>query len=354
MSDAPHRDLTQTTLRVLFISILIGTSFWIARPFLPAIIWATMIVIATWPVMIRLQKVMGGKRGRAVAAMSVALLLVFVVPFSLAAITVYENSGAAVEWLNSLRSQPLPQPPSWVEGVPMVGSKAAGAWREAAEGGPEGLVARVAPYVGQIFNWFVGTLGGLGVLIIQFLVTVLICAILYSRGEGVSRVIRLFGRRMAGTQGEDSVILAGKAIRGIAMGVVGTALLQTLATGIGLAIAGVPAAALLTVLVFVLCIAQIGPALILFAAAGWLYWSGSHVAGVLLLIYALPVIALDNVVRPVLIRRGVDLPLLLIMSGVIGGLMAFGIVGIFIGPVVLAVAHALLKNWLGEDAAAQA
>ena len=185
-------------------------------------------------------------------------------------------------------------------------------------------------------------------VIVQFIVTVLICGILYASGEQAGTAARLFGRRLGGPQGEDSVILAGKAIRGIAMGVVGTALLQTAAAGIGLALAGIPAAALLTVVIFVLCIAQLGPSLIMLAAAGWLYWSGSHVSGILLLIYALPVAVMDNFVKPVLIRKGVDLPLLLIMGGVIGGMVAFGIVGIFIGPVVLAVAHTLLGHWVGD------
>ncbi|MBL0159536.1 MAG: AI-2E family transporter YdiK [Bryobacterales bacterium] len=353
MADSTSRDLTQTTLRVLFIGILIAASFWIARPFLPATIWATMIVIATWPAMIRLQGMLGGKRGRAVAVMTLVLLLVFVIPFSMAAITVFENSGSAFTWLQTIQTQPLPQPPQWMEGLPVVGSKAVLAWREAIAGGPESLVARVAPYLGSIFAWFVGTLGSLGMLVIQFVVTVLICAILYANGEHAARGVRLFGLRLGGEQGEHSIILAAQAIRGIAMGVVVTALLQTAAAGAGLAVAGVPAAALLTVLTFVLCIAQIGPGLVLLCASAWLYWSGSHAAGILLFIYTLPVGAMDSFIRPILIRRGVDLPLMLIMSGVIGGLMAFGIVGIFIGPVVLAVAYTLLTDWVNEGGEAQ-
>ena len=198
MQEESHRDLTQTTLRILTIAILAAASFWIARPFVPATIWATMIVIATWPAMIRLQALFGGKRGWAVAAMTLALLLVFVIPASLAALTVIQNSGSAMEWIQSVRTEPLPPPPSWLESVPMVGDKLAGSWREATKGGPESLLARMAPYVGQMFNWFVATMGGLGMLIVQFLLTVLICAIFYSNGESVAGAVRRFGRRLGG------------------------------------------------------------------------------------------------------------------------------------------------------------
>ncbi len=141
-------------------------------------------------------------------------------------------------------------------------------------------------------------------------------------------------------------MLAGQAIRGVALGVGVTALVQAGLGGIGLAIAGVPFAGLLTAVMLLLCIAQLGPMLVLIPAVVWLYWSGDTGWGTFLLVWSLVVGTMDNFLRPVLIKRGADLPLLLIFAGVIGGLLAFGLVGIFVGPVVLAVAYTLLGAWM--------
>ena len=160
--------------------------------------------------------------------------------------------------------------------------------------------------------------------------------------------MRRFARRLAGERGEDAVVLAGDAIRGVALGVGVTALVQAVLGGIGLAIAGVPFAGLLTALMFMLCIAQVGPLPVLVPAVIWVFWSGDTGWGIFLAVWTVVVGTLDNVLRPVLIRMGADLPLLLIFAGVIGGLLAFGLVGIFVGPVVLAVAYTLLEAWLDD------
>ena len=144
------------------------------------------------------------------------------------------------------------------------------------------------------------------------------------------------------------MILAGQAIRAVALGVVVTAIVQTAAAGLGLVISGVPYAALLTAAIFILCIAQLGPILILLPAVGWLFWSGDATWGTVLLVWTVLVGALDNVLRPILIRRGADLPLLLIFAGVIGGLIGFGVIGLFVGPVVLAVTYRLLESWVAD------
>jgi predicted PurR-regulated permease PerM len=157
-----------------------------------------------------------------------------------------------------------------------------------------------------------------------------------------------FGRRLAGDRGEGAVVLAGQAIRAVALGVVVTALAQTVLAGIGLAVAGVPFAGLLTGAILLLCIAQVGPTVVLIPAVIWLFWTDQTVWGVALLVWSIGVGTMDNVLRPMLIRRGADLPMLLIFAGVIGGLLSFGIIGLFVGPVVLAVTYTLLKDWMGE------
>jgi len=342
-------DLTRTTLAVLFVAGLIAACFWILRPFLPAIIWATTLVVATWPVMLRVQHRLWNRRGLAVAIMTLALLLVFVVPFWLAITTIVDNFDRIVEWGTSLKSFKLPGPPEWLAAVPLFGERAVQLWESAAASGVEPLVAKAAPYAGDAASWFVAALGGLGITFVQFLLTVVIAAIMYIGGERVAAVARRFGYRLAGERGEQSVRLAGQAIRSVALGVVVTAVLQSVLGGVGLAIAGVPFAAVLTAIMFMLCIAQLGPLPVLVPVVIWLYWSGKSGWGTFALVWTIVVGSLDSILRPILISKGAHLPLVLLLAGVIGGIIAFGLVGIFLGPVVLAVGYTLLQSWLAED-----
>jgi predicted PurR-regulated permease PerM len=184
---------------------------------------------------------------------------------------------------------------------------------------------------------------------IQFLLTVLIAAILYAQGEGAASWAKRFGARLAGRRGEQLVVLSGQAIRGVALGVVVTALIQAVIGGLGLFIARVPFAAVLTAVMFMCTVAQIGPLPILVPAVVWLYWSGSPAWGTFLLVVSVVAATVDNVIRPFLIKRGADLPILLIFAGVIGGLIGFGLIGIFVGPVVLAVTYTLLRAWIEDE-----
>jgi predicted PurR-regulated permease PerM len=157
-----------------------------------------------------------------------------------------------------------------------------------------------------------------------------------------------FGRRLAGERGESVVRLAGQAIRGVALGVVVTAVVQSLLAGLGLLVAGIPFASALTALAFILCIAQVGPILVLLPAVGYLFLTDQTGWGAFLLVWTIAVGSLDNILRPILIKKGADLPLVLVFAGVLGGLMTFGLIGIFVGPVVLAVSHTLLEAWAKE------
>jgi predicted PurR-regulated permease PerM len=343
-----YQDITRTTLAVLWIGVLIIAAFWIVRPFLLPTIWATMIVVATWPVMLRLEKLLWGKRGLATAAMTVMLLLVFVLPLTAAMISIMGNTDRIAGWITSLETLTVPPPPDWVANLPVFGSKLSEVWRDAAAAGPAGLPARLAPYTSKIVSWFLAHAGSVGRMIFDILLTVIIAAILYATGGTAAKGITSFARRLAGRRGEEVAVLAAKSVRGVALGVVVTAVIQSTLSGIGLAVAGVPAAPVLTAVTFILCLAQLGPVLVLIPAVIWLFWSGQTVWGTVLAVWAVPVLSLDNILRPVLIKKGADLPLLLIFAGVIGGLMALGMIGIFIGPVVLAVTYTLTKSWIEE------
>ena len=341
-------DLTRTILQVLWIGLLIAASFWIAKPFLPSLMWAVMIVVATWPYMLKVQSWLWGKRGLAVSIMTVVMLLTFIIPFSLAIIAIILNADEIGAWVKSLETWVLPQLPGWITGLPLLGSKIKVAW-DGILAGPEGLSARLAPYAGMLFTWFLSQIGSVAMIALQFLLTVIISAILYSRGEMASTGIVRFAQRLGGHHGEEIAVLAARTIRSVALGVVGTALIQSFLGGIGLAAAGVPAVSILTAVMFILCIAQLGAGVVLFPAVIWLYYTDQTTWATLLLVWSVLVTTLDNFLRPMLIRMGADLPLVLIFAGVIGGLISFGIVGLFIGPVVLAVTYRLLIVWVKNE-----
>ncbi|MBL8287088.1 MAG: AI-2E family transporter YdiK [Rubrivivax sp.] len=356
MNGAAHpgpRDLARTTFAVLFIGLLLGASLWILRPFLGPAIWATMVVVATWPVMRRVQALLWGKRALAVAAMVLLLLLLFVVPLVLAIVTIVDNADEMVAWARVVTAwRPGARPPQWLLELPWLGGVAESLWGHVVTYlralGFEELMPRLTPYAGNVTRWFVAEVGSVGLVVVQFLLTVAIAGVMYSLGEEGASHVRRFAHRLAGERGAGAVQLAGDAIRGVALGVGVTAVVQSVVAGVGLALAGIPFAGLLTALMFMLCIAQVGPLPVLVPALVWAFYDGHPGWGTFLIVISVVVTMLDNVLRPLLIRMGADLPLLLIFAGVIGGLFAFGLVGIFVGPVVLAVGYTLLEAWMGD------
>ena len=249
--------------------------------------------------------------------------------------------------MRTILSLRVPPPPAWLADLPLVGARATQAWGTLTSEGVRELAPRLTPYAGVLTAWFASAAGSLGT-----------ASAIPADGRGGgdpvfprragSRTALRFGRRLGGDRGETAVRLAGLAIRGVAFGVVVTALAQSVLGGISLAIVGVPYATLLTALMFVLCLAQLGPGLVLIPAVVWMYYSGDGLWATVLLVLSIVALAMDNFLRPFLIRRGADLPLLLILAGVIGGLIAFGLLGIFVGPTVLATAYTLLQAWLAE------
>lgn len=345
------RDLARTILNALIIVGLLVASFWIVRPFLTALVWASMIVISTWRVLVALQNKLWGKRGLAATVLTCALTLALIVPLGLLVGGLVGNLDRVIASVQSIDQLTLPPPPDWLDRIPMVGLKLSAAWQRIPSEGVETLAARVQPYAGQLLQWFARQIGAVGAIILQFVLTLIISAIFYMKGEIVGRGICLFAYRVGGESGEKAVLLAANAIRAVAMGVVVTAMIQATVAGLALAIAAIPGTQLLTIVVFLLCIAQLGPAFVMLPVSGWKFYQGDTVWGIILLLVSLFAGTIDNLIRPILIRKGSNLPLFLIFTGVIGGLIALGIVGIFIGPVILAISYTLLAEWVVDGKA---
>ncbi|HZF30913.1 MAG TPA: AI-2E family transporter YdiK [Gammaproteobacteria bacterium] len=351
MQASGQTDLTRTILSILIILALIVGSAWTLLPFLSGLTWATTIVVATWPLLLRIERLLGGSRAAATALMTVVVLAIFVVPFGLAVTTLLEGAIDGAELVRTATREGFPEPPSWLGSIPLVGAHLTARWQELTAGGPEALTEALRPFLRSTASWAVAVTGGITLVSVHFLVTLILAVILYSHGETTARGMIMFARRLGGDRGERAVRLAGQSLRGVALGVVVTALVQSMIAGVGLWLAGIPRPGLLLAMLFLLCVAQLGPLPVLVPAIAWLFWTGNAGWGIALIVVAVIVAVADNVLKPMLIRRGVDLPLLLIVSGVVGGIIGFGVVGLFMGPVLLAVTFTLLDAWVRDDAA---
>ena len=343
-------DFMRYIVSTVVIGLLLVISIWLLLPFFAAGVWAAMIVVATWPWFIKLDYKVGNRRYISVTIMTVGMLTFLVVPLWLSISTIAQHLGEVINFGKSLANNGLPDAPAWLPSIPLLGQQLTDFWQNASSSGFKSLMHEyVEPHMADAGRWFIGQVGGLGGLLIQFLLIVALSAVMYAGGENAATQVRQFGKRLGGERGLNAVILSGNAIRGVALGVGVTAIVQTTLGGLGLAIAGVPLAGLLSAVMLMLCIAQIGPSPIIVPAVIWLFWQGDQTGwAIFLTVWGLFTISIDNFIRPVLIKRGADLPLLLILLGVLGGLMTFGLIGIFLGPVVLAVTYTLTLSWLHQ------
>ncbi|MGY6273150.1 AI-2E family transporter YdiK [Achromobacter denitrificans] len=341
-------DIARILLVIIILAGLMIGSLYILSPFLPGLIWATTIVVATWPVLLAVQRHCGGRRWIATIAMLFVLLFVIVLPLYQAISTLALHGGTIMAAIKRLPDYALLAPPAWVRGIPLAGHRIAEEWQALSDAGAGGLLAKLEPYLTTAARWLLGHAAIVGVFVLHMLITVVIAGILYSKGDVAADFVLRFFDRLAGQRGVSAVRLAALAIRAVALGIVVTAVVQSALGGIGLWIAGVPAAGILTALMVMLCLAQLGPLLPMLGGVAWLFQNEMKLAAAVLLVWAVVVGTLDNLLRPMLIKRGVNLSLLLILAGVLGGMFAFGIVGLFIGPVILAVTQTLLRAWIDE------
>ncbi|WP_240648224.1 AI-2E family transporter YdiK [Pararobbsia silviterrae] len=348
MNRAQNIDLARNLLVIVILSALAAGSFYVMRPFIPGLIWAATIVIATWPLMLGLQHRLGNRRWLATAILLAGLVVVIVLPLYSAISTLAEHAADIMDSIKALPTYSLPPPPDWVAKLPLLGSRAASEWQKLSDAGPGGLLAKLEPYLTLAARWMLGHAAIVGAFVVHMCITIIIAGILYMNGEAAASLMMRFAARTAGERGTAAIRLTGLSIRAVALGIVVTAIAQSAIGGIGLWICGVPGAGILTAIMLMLCLAQIGPLPPLVGGIVYLFWHDAHVTGVVLIVITVLAAMLDNFLRPMLIRRGVDLPMLLILSGVLGGMFAFGIVGLFMGPVILAVTFTLLRAWIDE------
>jgi predicted PurR-regulated permease PerM len=343
-------DRIEHTIGLVMLAILAVGCLLVLRPFFTAVCFALILVIATWPAFDRLQHLLGGRRALAALLMVTLATLVFVVPPALVASRMDYNVAGTIQLLRDLSQRGVPPPPDWVEEIDVIGPEIHDRWQALAAGGPE-AAERVQAYVAWTRQQLIGAGLSLGNAVVQLILAMLTAFFLYRDGVAGRRSLVAAGRRIAGDHSPRLLRVAYATINGVVYGVLGTALVQALLLLIGLWVTGIPAALLLGLLLFLLCLIPFGPLLILGPAAVWLYVSGQVGWAVFIVVWSIAAgLATDNVLKPWLISRGSDLPLILILFGVIGGAVAFGFLGLFLGPTLLAVGYELIREWNAVEA----
>ena len=350
-----HGHLTQTletTLRIGVILLLIAWCLQILSPFLLPIIWAGIIAVALYPAFLQLTTALGGRNLLAGTVTALLLLLLLVVPMILLGDTLVEMS---LELAKRVRegSLVLPPPPDNVAGWPLIGPPLAEFWSLASRN-LQAALGTLLPYLKPAAGWLVsaGTGAGLGVL--QSLAAILIAGVMLARADIGKRIGQALIGKLAGIRGAELADLIEKTVRGVAAGILGVAIIQALLSGLGMLAAGVPGAGLWTLVALLACVVQIGPSLVLIPAVIYLFSFSEPFVAVAFLVWSIFVILIDNVLKPLLMGRGVNAPIAVLFVGAIGGLLTMGIVGLFVGAVVLVIGHTLLMAWLGlvEDSTA--
>jgi predicted PurR-regulated permease PerM len=337
------------TITLVVLAVLIGGVYLVLQPFLSAIVWAAILAATTWPLFDWLAR-RSRRPGLAATLMTLIILTVVVAPFVIVGATVAENATRVSEFARGLVEGGPPDPPAWLNRIPLVGERATTYWASFAHDGA-GLIGELKGFIDPIrqFTFKAGAIIGDGLL--QLTLSVLIAFFFYRDGEAIMARVRGAVNRIAPVRGLHMLGVANATTRAVVYGILGTALAQGVLMAIGLYIVGIRAAPLLGLATFFLSPVPVGPPLVWIPTGLWLIFSQGETAwGIFILVWgALVVSSVDNVLKPMIISRGSDLPFILVMLGVFGGVIAFGFIGVFLGPVLLALGFALVKEWAAPN-----
>jgi predicted PurR-regulated permease PerM len=337
----------ELAIRLALLGLLLFLSLTIIRPLIETMAWSVVLAVALYPVFSLVAKWLGGRRRLAAALITILLLLIVVGPVAWLGLDLIEALPSIYERIES-GAISIPPPIATVKNWPLIGEQLFQFWDLASINLKEALV-KVTPYLTPLGSGLLRAVRSTGTGILEFFASVIIAGFLLSPGPPLVEALAAFLRRIASKRGDEFVHLAGATIRNVSQGVIGVSLLQALLAGIGLMAASVPGASLIAFFVLVLGIIQLGPSVILIPVILWSWTKMETTTALIFTAYMVPVNLVDNILRPILMTRGLTTPMLVIVIGAIGGTLSNGIIGLFVGPVVLAVAWDLLVTWVRKD-----
>ena len=339
--------MIQLLIRLGLLALLIVWTFVLIRPFVPILAWAAVLAVALNPVFMTLAKILGGRPKLAAVILTLICLAILIGPAAWLGLGAVERTKDLARQL-AAGELAIPSPPQAVKSWPVVGPPLYELWDQASTN-LRSVLQDIAPYLKTFASTLLGLAGDAGLGTIEFLLSVVVAGVIFPYGPQLVAAGRGFLSRIVPEQSEHFLDLAGATIRAVSQGVIGVAVVQSLLAGIGFRLAGVPGAGLLAFLVLLLSIVQIGATIVILPVIIWI-WTDKDVTTALLLTLLLGVVSiLDNILKPLVMGRGLTTPTLVIFIGVIGGTLAHGIVGLFIGPIILSVAWQLMAAWMRDD-----
>ncbi|KAF1032103.1 MAG: putative transport protein YdiK [Pseudomonas sp.] len=334
------RLLVQILLLVLF-----GASLWVMAPFWSALFWGAVLAFASWPLMRLLTRLLRGRESLAASILTLGWMLLVAVPLVWMGFNLADHVRDAVGLIKDIQVDGLPAAPAWLGSIPVVGDRLVTLWNSIDQQGAA-LVVSVKPYLGQVGNWLLARSAQVGGGILELTLSLVFVFFFYRDGPRLAMFVHRLLERLIGDRAGYYIELVAGTVQRVVNGVIGTAAAQGLLAVIGFLIAGVPGALVLGSITFLLSLIPMGPPLVWIPATAWLAWKGDYTYAVFLGVWGTFIISgVDNVLKPYLISRGGNLPLVIVLLGVFGGLIAFGFIGLFIGPTLLAVAYSLLMDW---------
>ncbi|MDR0281721.1 MAG: AI-2E family transporter [Paucimonas sp.] len=338
-------------VQILLLALL-GAALWVMAPFISALLWGAILAYASWPLMRLVTRLCGGRETLAAGFLTTLWLILVALPLVWLGFNLADHVRDATAFVRDVQVDGLPDPPAWLGSVPLVGERLVGYWNTIDQQGAA-LLATVKPYLGQVGNWLLARSAQIGSGIVELILSLVFVFFFYRDGPRLSAFVLRLLERLVGDRGPYYLGLVAGTVQRVVNGVIGTAAAQALLALIGFLIAGVPGALVLGLVTFMLSLIPMGPPLAWIPATAWLAWQGEYGMAVFLGIWGTFIISgVDNVLKPYLISRGGDLPLVIVLLGVFGGLLAFGFIGLFIGPTLLAVGYSLLVDWSNHESPA--
>ena len=330
----------------ILLLVLLGASLWVLAPFWSALFWAAVLSFASWPVMRILTRLLGGRQSLAAGLLTLVWAVVVAVPLVMLGFNLADHIQEGTALLKDFQVEGLPPAPAWLAEIPLLGERLVGFWTTIDQQGAV-FFATVRPYLGQVGNWLLARSAQIGGGMVELALSLILVFFFYRDGPRLAAFAESLLERLIGDRAQHYQDLVAGTVQRVVNGVIGTAAAQAILAWIGFAIAGVPGALVLGILTFGFSLIMVPP-LIWGPAAAWLFWQGETGMGVFLLAWGFFVISgVDNILKPYLISRGGNLPLIVVLLGVFGGILAFGFMGLFLGPTLLAVAYSLLSDWVG-------